>query len=63
MAARKPGAAARPASGTQSRDKGTRGGRPDAVAATGQRQGNRPGAARTGNGRPAPARAVAKAHA
>jgi uncharacterized membrane protein len=57
MAARKPGAAARPASGTKSRDKGTRGGRPDATIATtaaGQRQASRP--ARPGNGRPGNAR-------
>jgi len=58
MAARKPGTTARPASGgTQSRDKGTRGGRPEAsTTASGPRQGNRPGG---GNGRPAPARTAA----
>jgi len=68
MAARKPGTAARPGSGTQSRDKGTRGGRPEAGAATGQRQGNRaarPGSGRAANGGPgrtaAPARAAAVA--
>jgi uncharacterized membrane protein len=57
MATRKPGTTARPASGgTKSRDKGTRGGRPEASAtATGQRQGNRPSGGR-GNGRPSPAR-------
>jgi len=59
MATRKPGTTARPG-GTQSRDKGTRGGRPEASAtATGPRQGNRPGGGRAGNGRPAPARAAA----
>jgi len=60
MAARKPGTAARPgSSGTKSRDKGTRGGRPEAVPATGQRQGARPGNGRPGNGRAsAPARAA-----
>ena len=67
MAARKPGAAARPgSSGTKSRDKGTRGGRPEASAATGQRQGNRParpGSERAGNGRPAPGRTAAPARA
>jgi uncharacterized membrane protein len=48
MAARKAGGTARPASGgTKSRDKGTRGGRPEASAAA-QRPGARP--ARTGNG-------------
>jgi uncharacterized membrane protein len=62
MAARKPGTAARPGS-TKSRDKGTRGGRPVGPAATGQRQGSRPGNGRPGNGRPAPARAVATARA
>jgi uncharacterized membrane protein len=47
MATRKPGTTARPGSGgTKSRDKGTRGGRPEASATIGQ-QGNRP--ARTGN--------------
>jgi len=39
MAARKPGATAKPGSGTQSRDKGTRGGRPEASTAASQRQG------------------------
>ena len=67
MAARKPGAAARPgSSGTKSRDKGTRGGRPEASAATGQRPGNRParpGSERAGNGRPAPGRTAAPARA
>jgi uncharacterized membrane protein len=49
MATRKPGAAARPGTGgAKSRDKGTRGGRPEASATIGQ-QGNRP--ARPGNGR------------
>jgi uncharacterized membrane protein len=49
MATRKPGTTARPGSGgTKSRDKGTRGGRPEASTTTGQ-QGNRP--ARAGNGR------------
>ena len=63
MASRKPGATARPGSGgTKSRDKGTRGGRPEASAAAGQRPGNRP--ARPGNGRaggvrPAPGRTAA----
>lgn len=61
MATRKPGSTARPASGgTKSRDKGTRGGRPEASAATtGPRQGNRPAGGRGGNGRPAPARTAA----
>ena len=60
MAARKPGTTARPGGGTQSRDKGTRGGRPEASAtATGSRQGNRPGGGRGGNGRTAPARTAA----
>jgi uncharacterized membrane protein len=60
MATRKPGAPARPASGgAKSRDKGTRGGRPEAsVTTTGSRQGNRPGGGR-GNGRPSPARTAA----
>jgi uncharacterized membrane protein len=61
MAARKPGTAARPGSNrTKSRDKGTRGGRPEASAAAGQR-GNRP--ARPGNGRSGngPARAAGQA--
>jgi uncharacterized membrane protein len=46
MATRKPGTTARPSGGTKSRDKGTRGGRPEASAATGQRQGKQ--AARQG---------------
>ena len=51
MATRKPGATARPGGGTQSRDKGTRGGRPEATATTGQRQGNKPARqGRPGNG-------------
>jgi uncharacterized membrane protein len=60
MATRKPGTAARPAGGgTKSRDKGTRGGRPEASAApAGARQGNRPSGGR-GNGRPSPARTAA----
>jgi len=60
MAARKPGTTARPASGgTKSRDKGTRGGRPEASAtATGPRPGNRPSGGR-GNSRPSPARVAA----
>ncbi|MBO0815043.1 MAG: hypothetical protein J2P30_07830 [Actinobacteria bacterium] len=59
MATRKPGTTARAGSrGTQSRDKGTRGGRPEASTTTGPRQGNRPGG-RAGNGRPAPARTKA----
>jgi uncharacterized membrane protein len=57
MAARKPGTAARPGSnGTKSRDKGTRGGRPEAPAAAAQRPGTRP--ARPGN---AQARATGQA--
>jgi uncharacterized membrane protein len=61
MATRKPGTTARPVgSGTKSRDRGTRGGRPEAsTAATGPRQGNRPGGGRGGNGRPSPARTAA----
>ena len=61
MATRKPGATAGPASGgAKSRDKGTRGGRPEASATTtGPRPGNRPGGGRAGNGRPAPARTAA----
>ena len=60
MATRKPGTTARPGgSGTKSRDKGTRGGRPEASTTTGPRQGNRPGGGRAGNARPAPARAAA----
>ena len=58
MATRKPGTTARPG-GTQSRDKGTRGGRPEASTTAGPRPGNRPGGGRAGNGRPAPARAAA----
>src|SRR6516162_3383929 len=54
MAARKPGPAARPGSGTKSRDKGTRGGRPEPSATTGttgQRQGKQPARqGRPGNG-------------
>ena len=51
MATRKPGATARPGGGTQSRDKGTRGGRPEASATTGQRQGKQPARqGRPGNG-------------
>ena len=54
MAPRKPGTAARPAGGgTQSRDKGTRGGRPEASSAAAQRPGSRPG--RPGNGQTRPA--------
>jgi len=53
MATRKPGTAARPG-GTKSRDKGTRGGRPEASATTGttgQRQGKQPARqGRPGNG-------------
>jgi uncharacterized membrane protein len=49
MATRKPGTAARPGTGgAKSRDKGTRGGRPEASATIAQ-PGSRP--ARTGNGR------------
>ena len=59
MATRKPGTTARPGGGTKSRDKGTRGGRPEAsTTTTGPRQGNRPGG-RGGTGRPAPARTAA----
>ena len=58
MATRKPGTAARPGGG-KSRDKGTRGGRPEASTTTGPRPGNRPGGGRAGNGRPAPARTAA----
>jgi uncharacterized membrane protein len=50
MATRKPGTAAR-AGGTKSRDKGTRGGRPEVSATTGQRQGKQPARqSRPGNG-------------
>src|SRR5215831_7004170 len=59
MATRKPGTTARPGGGTKSRDKGTRGGRPEAsTTTTGPRQGNRPGG-RGGTGRPAPAPSAA----
>ena len=66
MAARKPGTAARPGGGAKSRDKGTRGGRPEASTTAGQRQGSRParqGNERAGNGRPASARAATTARA
>jgi uncharacterized membrane protein len=54
MATRKPGTTAKPAGGgTKSRDKGTRGGRPEASAATAQRPGSRP--QRAGNGQTRPA--------
>ena len=54
MATRKAGATAGPASGgTKSRDKGTRGGRPEATAATAQRAGSRPQRPGAGPGRPA----------
>ena len=61
MATRKPATTARSSSGgAKSRDKGTRGGRPEATASTtGRRQGNRPGGGRAGNGRPAPVRTAA----
>jgi uncharacterized membrane protein len=60
MATRKPGTTARPGGGgTKSRDKGTRGGRPEASTTTGPQPGNRPGGGRAGNGRPAPARTAA----
>ena len=60
MATRKPGTTARPGGGgTKSRDKGTRGGRPEASTTTGPRPGNRPGGGRAGNGGPAPARTAA----
>src|SRR5262249_26143423 len=53
------GTAASPAGGPKPRDKGTRGGRPEAsTTTTGPRQGNRPGG-RGGTGRPAPARTAA----
>jgi len=59
MATRKPGTTARPGGGTQSRDKGTRGGRPEASAATGQRQSKQPARqGRPGNGQ---ARAASQA--
>ena len=64
MATRKPGTTARPGGGgTKSRDKGTRGGRPEASTTTGPRPGNRPGGGRAGNGRPAPARTAAPVRA
>ena len=63
MATRKPGTAARPGGGTQSRDKGTRGGRPEASTTAGPRPGNRPGGGRAGSGRPAPARTAAPVNA
>ena len=51
MAARKPGTTTRPGGGAKSRDKGTRGGRPEASATTGQRQGKQPAQqGRPGNG-------------
>ena len=51
MATQKPGGTARPGGGTKSRDKGTRGGRPEAGATTGQRQGKQPARqGRPGNG-------------
>jgi uncharacterized membrane protein len=51
MATRKPGTTARPGGGAKSRDKGTRGGRPEASATTGQRQGKQPARqGRPGNG-------------
>src|SRR5437763_3046895 len=51
MATRKPGTTARPSGGAKSRDKGTRGGRPEASAAAGQRQGKQPARqGRPGNG-------------
>ena len=75
MAARKPGATAKPGSGTQSRDKGTRGGRPEASTAASQRQGTaasqrqgtapgqRQGNGRAGNARPTASRTAAPARA
>jgi uncharacterized membrane protein len=56
MAARKPGTAARPGTGTQSRDKGTRGGRPEASPLAGGRQAARPPRPGNGQGRQAQAR-------
>jgi uncharacterized membrane protein len=51
MATRKPGTTTRPGGGAKSRDKGTRGGRPEASATTGQRQADRPARqGRPGNG-------------
>jgi uncharacterized membrane protein len=67
MATRKPGTTARPAGGTKSRDKGTRGGRPEASAAPSQRQGKQPGngqprgAAQAQRGRTAPVAAAVAA--
>jgi len=73
MAGRKPGTTARPGGGTKSRDKGTRGGRPEASATTGQRPGNKParqggpgngqtrGAGQAQRGRTAPVAAAAAA--
>jgi uncharacterized membrane protein len=53
MATRKPGTTARPAGGTKSKDKGTRGGRPEASAAPSQRQGKQPARpGKPGNGQP-----------
>jgi uncharacterized membrane protein len=66
MAARKPGTAARPGTGTNSRDKGTRGGRPEASAAVSRRPATRPQRPGNGQGRqagPAPGRTVAPAKA
>jgi uncharacterized membrane protein len=54
MATRKPGTTARPAGGTKSKDKGTRGGRPEASAAPGQQRGKQPARqAKPGNGQAA----------
>jgi uncharacterized membrane protein len=54
MATRKPGTTARPGGGAKSRDKGTRGGRPEASATTGQRQADRTARqGRPGNGQAA----------
>jgi uncharacterized membrane protein len=54
MATRKPGTTTRPGGGTKSRDKGTRGGRPEASATTGQRQADRTARqGRPGNGQAA----------
>src|SRR5215472_11479543 len=65
MATRKPGTTARPSGGTQSRDKGTRGGRPEASATTGtagQRQGKQAARqGRPGNGQPRVAAVAAAA--
>ena len=57
MATRKPGTTTRPAGGAKSRDKGTRGGRPEASATTGQRQADRPAPAGQARQRPGTARA------